>query len=52
MAGKGTTKRNIRIPDELWHAALDGAEEEGTNVSAVVNEFLREKYLPEQKAAS
>lgn len=38
----GTTLRNVRIPDELWDAALARAEKDGTNVSEVVRELLQE----------
>lgn len=31
-----TTPRAIRIPDEVWQAALDKARREGTTVTAVV----------------
>jgi hypothetical protein len=37
---KGTTLRNVRIPDELWDAALAKAEAEGTNVSEVLRKYL------------
>ncbi len=40
--GRGTTIRPIRISDELWEAAKAKAEAEGTNVSAVLREKLRE----------
>jgi Arc/MetJ-type ribon-helix-helix transcriptional regulator len=38
----GTTLRNVRVPDELWDAALARAEDEHTNVSEVVRELLQE----------
>ena len=31
-----TTPRAIRIPDEVWQAALEKARREGTTVTAVV----------------
>jgi predicted HicB family RNase H-like nuclease len=37
---RGTTLRNVRIPDELWDAALRKAGEEGRSVSEVVREHL------------
>jgi hypothetical protein len=37
---RGTTLRNIRIPDELWDAVLRKAELEGRNASEVVREYL------------
>lgn len=39
---RGTTIRPVRISDELWNAAKAKAEAEGTNVSEVVREKLRE----------
>lgn len=41
---RGTTLRNIRIPDELWGAVLRKAEAEGRNASEVVREYL-EKWI-------
>ena len=46
MPGKGTTARNVRVPDDLWDAAKVKAESEGTTVSAVVVERLREYVMP------
>lgn len=40
---KGTMPRAIRVPDEVWKAALAKAQAEGTTLSAVVVDFLR-KY--------
>ena len=39
-----TTPRAIRIPDELWHAALEKAEANGETVSDIVRRAL-EKYV-------
>lgn len=36
----GTTLRNVRVPDELWDAALARAEDEHTNVSEAVRALL------------
>lgn len=36
-----TTPRAIRVPDELWRAALARAQQDGTSVTAVVVEALR-----------
>jgi hypothetical protein len=41
---RGTTLRNIRIPDDLWDAVLRKAEAEGRNASEVVREYL-EKWI-------
>jgi hypothetical protein len=38
----GTTLRNIRIPDELWDAALARANNESTTVSEVVRSLLQQ----------
>lgn len=38
----GTPKRPIRIPNELWEAALTKAREEGTNASEVIRRLLTE----------
>lgn len=38
----GTPKRPIRIPEELWRAALKKAEEQGTNASEVVRRLIAE----------
>lgn len=46
MPSKGTTARNVRVPDDVWEAAKTKAEEAGTNVSALVQEFLREYVTP------
>jgi hypothetical protein len=37
---RGTTLRNIRIPDELWDAVLRKADDEGRNASEVIREYL------------
>ena len=37
-----TTPRAIRIPEDVWRAALTKAREEGTTVTAVVLAALRE----------
>jgi hypothetical protein len=39
-----TTPRAIRIPDDLWEAALAKAEENGDTVSDVVRRAL-ERYV-------
>jgi hypothetical protein len=36
-----TPLRSLRVPDELWHAAVAKAKEEGTTVSAVVLTALK-----------
>jgi len=36
-----TTPRAIRVPDDVWRAALDKAREDGTTVTAVVLTALR-----------
>ena len=39
---KGTTLRNVRVPDDLWGAALRAAQENNTDVSAAIRWFLTE----------
>ena len=39
-----TPLRSIRIPDDLWHAALERADERGESVTAVVIRAL-ERYV-------
>jgi hypothetical protein len=41
---KGTKGRHIRISDELWQAAQMRAKQDGTDLSAVLREFL-ERYV-------
>lgn len=36
----GTTLRNIRVADDLWAAAQERAERDGTTVSDAVRGFL------------
>lgn len=36
----GTPKRAFRVPDELWFAALEKAEERGENLSEVIRAAL------------
>lgn len=43
MPGRGTPKRAIRVPEELWQAALAKAEARGENLSVEVRKFL-ERY--------
>ena len=38
----GTTKRPVRIPDELWNAVRSKAEDQGTNASEVIRKLLTE----------
>ncbi len=38
---RGTPIRTVRVPDDLWGAALRHGEETDTNVSDAVREFLR-----------
>jgi hypothetical protein len=37
-----TPIKNVRVPDDVWTAAADRAESEGTTVSAVIVAALRE----------
>ena len=38
------TPRNIRIPDDLWEAAVAKAREEGTTISHLIRVWV-ERYL-------
>jgi len=38
---KGTTRRTVRIEDELWEAAKKQAEAEGLDVSDLLRQLLR-----------
>jgi antitoxin component of RelBE/YafQ-DinJ toxin-antitoxin module len=35
-----TPLRNIRVPDDVWNAAKESAERNGTNLSEVIRAFL------------
>lgn len=39
-----TTPRAIRVPDDLWQAAMEKAQSEGTTVTAVVLKALQ-RYI-------
>jgi predicted DNA-binding protein len=41
MPGRGTRHHAIRIPDDLWQAALAKAERRGETVAEVIREALR-----------
>ena len=41
---RGTTIRSVRVPDDVWDAAMAKARAEGTTVSAVIQTVLR-RYL-------
>jgi predicted transcriptional regulator len=43
---KGTARRTVRIPDELWEAAQEAAEERGESVSDIIRRAL-EDYIRE-----
>ena len=45
---KGTTRRSIRVEDELWSAAQQKAAAQGTNLSEVIRRLLTE-WLKEGK---
>lgn len=42
MPGKGTARHAIRIPDELWQAALAKAQERGDKLSEIIRQALKE----------
>lgn len=37
---KGTTLRNVRVPQELWDAALARAQRDETNLSEIIRAAL------------
>lgn len=39
---RGTPHRTIRVPDEVWEAALRKAEQEGTNLTTVIVSHLKD----------
>jgi Arc/MetJ family transcription regulator len=43
---KGTTRRSIRVDDELWEHAHTRAAEQGDNLSAIIRDALR-RYVGE-----
>ncbi|GII84614.1 hypothetical protein Ssi03_26040 [Sphaerisporangium siamense] len=43
-----TPNRTVRVPDEVWDEAKRKADEEGTNVTDVVNDCLR-RYIAKKK---
>lgn len=43
---KGTTRRSIRVDDELWDAALSKADDRGETLSQVIRAAL-EAYVNE-----
>lgn len=46
MPGRGTQQRTVRMPDELWQAALALAKRRGETVSDVIRAAL-ERYVRE-----
>lgn len=40
MTPKGTTRRTIRIPDEVWEPAKEAAEARGESLSEVIRAAL------------
>jgi hypothetical protein len=40
----GTPKRTIRVPNDLWDAALDEAHRRGESVTEAIVRFLRDDY--------
>lgn len=38
----GTPKRTIRVPNDLWDAALDEAHRRGESVTVAIVRFLRD----------
>ncbi len=48
---RGTTLRNVRVPDEVWLPAKERAAEQGETVSDVVRRALVD-YVKEQPRES
>lgn len=46
---KGTTRRSIRVEDELWDAAQAKATERGDNLSDIIRDKLRDYIESENK---
>lgn len=46
---KGTPRRSVRIPDDVWSEALTTADEYGDKLSDVMREALI-RYIEEKKA--
>lgn len=46
---KGTTRRTVRIEDELWEAAQEKAADRGDNLSDIIRERLRDYIESENK---
>jgi predicted CopG family antitoxin len=46
MPGRGTRMRAVRIPDELWQAALTEAKRRGESLSDVIRRALSEYITP------
>jgi predicted HicB family RNase H-like nuclease len=44
MPSKGTTRRTIRVDDDLWNAALAAAEARGKSLSEDIRDLL-EQYV-------
>lgn len=50
MPTKGTTRHAIRIPDELWQAALTKAQERGDKLSEIIRQALADYAGPDRSA--
>lgn len=48
-APPGTPLRSVRVPDEVWHAAVEKAKTEGTTVTAVVVAALERFTRPPRR---
>jgi len=49
MPTKGTTRHAIRIPDDLWTAALSLARSRGENLSDIIRNALHDYIKHEGK---
>lgn len=48
VPGKGTRRHAVRVPDELWRAALAAAKQRGDTLNGVIRAAL-ERYLSEER---
>ena len=46
---RGTTRRTVRIEDELWDLAQAKAKEQGDNLSAIIRDALRQYVQDNQE---
>lgn len=52
VPSKGTPRRTIRVPDDVWDPAIEKAHSEGTDVSTVIRDRLTEYIEENQEQAT